>query len=481
MSEEKKETSAASASHAQQTPASPWKEPKKEPGAEDGEAAAPRTPTATIAAAANTSGSPFQRRDSGKSPEAASPVKTGPFSRRNSSSSGEPGTPKITSRRQSILDTEVVVHRRSSGDIVVRSRAASDAMDHNQPDLSEFQTRHRSPSQIKADQEKVKRLMEATRPSSYLILSVAVALISVLALVVPWHDFVFAGLQQEPAVVTEWRSQGYILNLNESGVEADIFIARFGPLEAKTKMVILHDAFTSSIFFRNAMQTLELFGTHVVLFDFPGFGLSTTPMRHNHKEVIDMQAVWLEEVLDSLDMSGVSLVAQGTAASAACAYAVKYPERVSSLIVFGDTLEPRRRRLPTGNELTTNLQQWLYPLAYHHECSHDGLAEATTFMALLHGRAAFTHHMRHALISHNISCAGLSSDIRQLWLAHSNGLLVDSATPIPSSSICIPHDRPRDFLLSVMSFVDPQVTTVRFYCSFPRFLGSFCLQIVRSV
>lgn len=294
----------------------------------------------------------------------------------------------------------------------------------------------------------------------------------------------------EPAAVAGWRARGYFLNTNVDGVDANIFITVYGHDTANETLIILPDAFDSSFSFKNTAEAFERFGVRVILFDFPGFGLSSLPMKDGQISYQDLQTRWLNEVLLSFDHPHVSILAQGTGVVAGALYASEYPQAVESIITYGASFATRRTALPQVSQYTEILEKMhmAFPLAHEPNGCHahvsdsstaEELATADAYLATNDGRAQYVHRMRRVLLERPpIDWTDRPRDVTpRLWLgsgtdSSTSGVqstsLRDSSTEIHSPDICLHHSRPRDFSIIVLAKLRPKAAARPTKATTPR-------------
>ncbi len=111
----------------------------------------------------------------------------------------------------------------------------------------------------------------------------------------------------------------------------DIFFREAGPAGAPT-ILLLHGFPTSSHMFRNLITSLaDEF--HLVAPDYPGFGNSSMPTVDQFEYTFDHLAEVIEKFTDKLELRSYSLYVMDYGAPVGYRLAVKYPERVQSIIV----------------------------------------------------------------------------------------------------------------------------------------------------
>ena len=409
---------------------------------------------------------------------------------------------RASALRRQLSNSDMVVQLSKDGNIVKMKRAfAGNGDGDGEADFGHGPPKRNTP---------IFSTLSARSPHFMHRIAFAVVLIAIVLGFVSIMSDLELDLGEEPKLVKDWRARGHFLDLDEDDIEANIFVVSEGPPSPRMTVLFLHDVFDTSFSFQGIADAMVAIGVRAVLFDFPGFGLSSAPVHHHHRQVIDKQAIWIGEVLSSLDIDKVAIIAQGTSLAAACVFASKYPNTVSHIISYGGSLEERVVRMNITNTSFSGLSKlhilkFLYPLSFHKECedsdsvqdtspsmqslsqfytaSRDQTA-ANTYLSLHHGRIGFLHHLRQLLLLTFPTCnathhaatimppsqptannAATSSSapkgIQWLWLAqtpHTGDSIVNSRTQMTSASICLHRYRPTDFLLSVMNFIDPSIT-----------------------
>jgi pimeloyl-ACP methyl ester carboxylesterase len=111
----------------------------------------------------------------------------------------------------------------------------------------------------------------------------------------------------------------------------DIFYREAGSRDNPT-ILLLHGFPTSSHMFRNLMSALaDRF--HLVAPDYPGYGNSSMPTVHEFDYTFDRLAEIVEKFIAAINLKKYSLYVMDYGAPIGYRIAVKYPERVQSLIV----------------------------------------------------------------------------------------------------------------------------------------------------
>lgn len=108
------------------------------------------------------------------------------------------------------------------------------------------------------------------------------------------------------------------------------------PLNPREKppVLLLHGLPAQSYSWRDVMNTLAENGFRAIAPDWPGFGYSDKPDRRDFAYTPDAYVTALEAFLDELQLSLVSMVAQGFVGSAGVQYALRHPDRVDRLAIF---------------------------------------------------------------------------------------------------------------------------------------------------
>ena len=111
----------------------------------------------------------------------------------------------------------------------------------------------------------------------------------------------------------------------------DIFYREAGPTDAPT-ILLLHGFPTSSQMFRNLIPALAD-QYHVVAPDYPGFGHSSMPSRDKFSYTFDNLARVIDEFTQKVGLTKYALYVQDYGAPVGYRLAVKYPERVTAIVV----------------------------------------------------------------------------------------------------------------------------------------------------
>lgn len=111
----------------------------------------------------------------------------------------------------------------------------------------------------------------------------------------------------------------------------DIFYREAGPKDAPT-ILLLHGFPTSSNMFRNLIPQLAT-QFHVVAPDYPGFGLSSMPDRHQFAYTFENLTNAINQLVDRLKLSSYSLYVFDYGAPVGYRLALRHPERVKALII----------------------------------------------------------------------------------------------------------------------------------------------------
>ena len=112
-----------------------------------------------------------------------------------------------------------------------------------------------------------------------------------------------------------------------------IFVSKLHSKGATEAVLLVPDVHTSSFSFRHVFHMLRQQGFDVITFDFPGFGLSTSPSAYQHND--QNAAAFILRIMNALNLRSVHLVAQGTSAQAALLFAQTNRPRLRSLSFSG--------------------------------------------------------------------------------------------------------------------------------------------------
>ncbi|MEE8133922.1 MAG: alpha/beta fold hydrolase, partial [Gemmatimonadales bacterium] len=136
---------------------------------------------------------------------------------------------------------------------------------------------------------------------------------------------------QSPETATS-RSPGSQIHYRSTRIDdVDIFYREAGSRDNPT-VLLLHGFPTSSHMFRNLIPALAD-GYHVVAPDYPGYGFSSMPAVDDFDYTFDGLAEIIESFVDQLDLETYSIYLMDYGAPVGYRLAVKYPDRVESLIV----------------------------------------------------------------------------------------------------------------------------------------------------
>ena len=111
----------------------------------------------------------------------------------------------------------------------------------------------------------------------------------------------------------------------------DIFYREAGPKDAPA-VLLLHGFPTSSQMFRNLIPPLAD-RYRVLAPDYPGFGHSSMPLRHEFAYTFDNLAAVVEEFTTILGLSKYALYVQDYGAPVGYRLASRYPDRVTAILV----------------------------------------------------------------------------------------------------------------------------------------------------
>lgn len=111
----------------------------------------------------------------------------------------------------------------------------------------------------------------------------------------------------------------------------NIFYREAGPRDAPT-LLLLHGYPSSSHMFRNLITELSD-KYHLIAPDYPAFGKSDQPPSSEFDYTFDNYALIIEELLDKLGVATYSLYLMDYGAPIGYRVAIKYPDRIETLIV----------------------------------------------------------------------------------------------------------------------------------------------------
>ncbi|MEO1149061.1 MAG: alpha/beta fold hydrolase [Cyanobacteria bacterium J06638_22] len=108
------------------------------------------------------------------------------------------------------------------------------------------------------------------------------------------------------------------------------------PLNPREKppVLLLHGLPAQSYSWRDVMNTLAENGFRAIAPDWLGFGYSDKPDRRDFDYTPEAYVTALGEFLDALQITSVSLAAQGFVGSAGVQYALRHPDRVDRLAIL---------------------------------------------------------------------------------------------------------------------------------------------------
>ncbi|MGD9563844.1 MAG: alpha/beta fold hydrolase [Pyrinomonadaceae bacterium] len=170
----------------------------------------------------------------------------------------------------------------------------------------------------------------------------------------------------------------------------DIFYREAGD-RSKPTILLLHGFPTSSQMFRNLIPALAD-KYHVIAPDYPGFGQSSMPTVEEFDYSFDNLASVIEKFTERLGLSKYSLYVQDYGAPIGYRLAVKYPERVQSLIV------------QNGNAYDEGLRDFWIPFkAYWRQRSETNANALRQFLTVEATKWQWTHGTRNQkLVDPNI-------------------------------------------------------------------------------
>lgn len=115
------------------------------------------------------------------------------------------------------------------------------------------------------------------------------------------------------AAILAWQAQGQTRRVGG----LDVFVVDAGPRDAAETVLVLHGFPSSSYDFRHCLPAMTASGRRVILFDFPGFGLSGKPADHGYS--LFEQADVAEQLVGELGVgAGVHVLAHDMGTSVAC-------------------------------------------------------------------------------------------------------------------------------------------------------------------
>ena len=226
-----------------------------------------------------------------------------------------------------------------------------------------------------------------------LMSSIAVPILAAGALLTQAH----AGTSTQAAMhaAQPWQ-QTVHKTVQVNGVE--VFYREAGPKDAPT-ILLLHGFPTSSHMFRNLMPALSD-RYHMLAPDYPGFGNSAQPPMTEFEYSFDNLASLIEAFVNELGIDSYSLYLMDYGAPVGFRLAVKYPERVQSLII------------QNGNAYEEGLREFWDPIrAYWHDRSGENAQPLAAFISPEGVKWQYTHGVRNAAV---ISPDNWNMDLRHL-------------------------------------------------------------------
>jgi pimeloyl-ACP methyl ester carboxylesterase len=149
------------------------------------------------------------------------------------------------------------------------------------------------------------------------------------------------------APVTDWTFDGtwpYEPKWFESG-DGRMHYVDEGPPDGRP-VVMVHGNPTWGYLYRNFIPALVEAGHRAIVPDHLGFGRSEKPNDPEHYRV-PRHAARLEELLESLDLSGATLVPQDWGGPIGLYWATRHPERVDGLFILNTYAHGFRKIRPT--------------------------------------------------------------------------------------------------------------------------------------
>ncbi|MBD1913826.1 MULTISPECIES: alpha/beta fold hydrolase [unclassified Leptolyngbya] len=107
----------------------------------------------------------------------------------------------------------------------------------------------------------------------------------------------------------------------------------------KPPVLLLHGLVAQSYSWREVLKALEDQGFRAIAPDWIGSGFSIKPDRRDFAYTPDAFISALDDFLNSLNLSQISLVAQGFLGSVGVQYALRHPERVDRLAILNTPLQ----------------------------------------------------------------------------------------------------------------------------------------------
>jgi len=161
----------------------------------------------------------------------------------------------------------------------------------------------------------------------------------------------------------------------------DIFYREAGPKDAPT-ILLLHGFPTSSHMFRNLIPELAD-RYHVIAPDYPGYGNSSMPSVDEFQYTFDNMANIVDKLLQQVGVKTYSLYLMDYGAPVGFRLAVRYPERVESLII------------QNGNAYNEGLCEFWKPLkAYWKEQTPENAAALKGLLTIDATKWQYTHGVR---------------------------------------------------------------------------------------
>lgn len=146
---------------------------------------------------------------------------------------------------------------------------------------------------------------------------------------------VMADTRGAQAADSVWPGVGLMKKTQRGYVDTPMGQIHYQTMGEGMPVLLLHQTPWFSVQFTNVLPILAARGFQAIAPDRPGYGMSDPP---DTPPSIDDYADNLVHVLDALGHDKVAVVGHNTGASVAAAFAHRYPERVTKLILHGPTL-----------------------------------------------------------------------------------------------------------------------------------------------
>lgn len=168
-----------------------------------------------------------------------------------------------------------------------------------------------------------------------------------------------------PAVLSGHVANGQYLPVFDGQRSLNVFVSRVGFKDySEETVLLLHSLPESSLSFQTVQEKLAAKGLSSLAYDYPGFGMSDKP--HDVAYSVEYLVDTAKEVLTTLHVDHVHLVAEGNGCPVAAEFVRKYPYFVSSVLLW--RCEPLQSGAPNlvsfllehSPALPSLLRKWIF-------------------------------------------------------------------------------------------------------------------------